>query len=203
MSATRRFPVHTWMISAAANLVILAVYLTVSLTVARGLWRSGQTHRDNPLGWATAAIFLTCAVHHGNHPVHMLLPAAGVEVDLGLAMRAAFAEWHVAYWDVVTAVVGWWYLSLRTRFPALVHGAAIFEDVRERQRQALEIQDNVVQGLATAKLSLETDHHQQGLDAVEESLRASRRIITDLLGEEDAQTALGPGDFRRARAARR
>ncbi len=190
-----------WMVAAGANLVILAAYIIISTTVAKGLIRSEQGLRDNPLGWATAAIFFTCAVHHGNHPVHMILPAFGAEVDLGMAMRAAFSEWHVAYWDIVTAGVGWWYLSLRTRFPALVRGAAIFEDVRERQRQALEIHDNVVQGLATAKLRFETGNYEDGLRTVEETLAASRRIITDLLGDEDSETALHPGDFRRADAA--
>lgn len=190
-----------WMVAAGANLIILAAYLVISTTVARGLIRSKQGLHDNPLGWATAAIFFTCAVHHGNHPVHMLLPAFGAEVELGMAMRDAFSEWHVAYWDIVTAAVGWWYLSLRSRFPALVRGAAIFEDVRERQRQALEIHDNVVQGLATAKLRFETDHYDEGLRSVEETLAASRRIITDLLGDEGTETGLAPGDFRRAKAA--
>lgn len=189
------------MVATGANLIILAAYVVISSTVARGLIRSNQGLHDNPLGWATAAIFFTCAVHHGNHPVHMLLPAFGAEIELGLAMRDAFSEWHVAYWDIVTAGVGVWYLTLRTRFPALVRGAAIFEDVRERQRQALEIHDNVVQGLATAKLRFEMDDYDDGLASVEETLAASRRIITDLLGDEDSETALHPGDFRRTKAA--
>lgn len=192
-----------WIVAAAANTVILGAYLLISLTVARGLVRTRQAPRDNPLGWATAAIFLTCAVHHGTHPVHMLLPAVGAEVEVGLALREAFSEWHVAAWDVVTAAAGWWYLSLRGRFPALVRGAAIFEDLRERQRQALEIHDNVVQGLATAKLSFETQRTEEGMQALEATLDASRRIITDLLGDEGSETALAPGDFRRARAASR
>ncbi len=91
-----------------------------------------------------------------------------------------------------------WYLTLRGRFPALVRGAAIFEDMRERQRQALQIHDNVVQGLTAAKLNFELGQHDEGLASVEETLAASRRIITDLLGDEGHETALHPGDFRRA-----
>lgn len=190
-----------WMLAATANVVIFAAYIVISSTIASGLLKTRQTPRDNPLGWATAAIFLTCAVHHGNHPIHMLLPAFGTDVSLGLAMREAFSEWHVAGWDVVGAAVAVWYLTLRARFPALVRGAAIFEDMRERQRQALEIHDNVVQGLAVAKLSLETDDVEEGLRAVERTLVASRQIITELLGDERSETGLQPGQLRRVRPA--
>ena len=153
--------------------------------------------RDNPLAMATAAIFLTCAVHHGGHPLHQLLPAVGANAEIGPAMRTAFNEPHVVIWDIITAAVGVWYWTLRGRFPALVRGAALFEDVRERQRQALEIHDNIVQGLATAKLSFDVDDHARGIAAVEQTLTASRKIISDLLGDELVGTGLGPGDLRR------
>jgi hypothetical protein len=190
------------MVAAAANLVLLGAYLVISGTVARGLLSSEQTLHSNPLGWATAAIFFTCAIHHGAHPVHMLAPSLLGGEHVGHAMRAAFASWPLAVWDIVGAGVGVWYLTLRGRFPALVRGAAIFEDMRERQRQALEIHDNVVQGLTTAKLSFELGRTEEGLRVVEETLAASRSIITDLLGDEGHDSALEPGDFRRAGAAR-
>lgn len=191
-----------WVVGATMNAVILAAYLAISLTIARGLLRSGQW-RSNPLAVATAAIFFTCAVHHGSHTVHMVLPGFGVEEDHGKAMREAFNEWHASGWDVITAAVGVWYWTLRGRFPALVRGSAIFEDFRERRRQALDIHDNIVQGLATAKLSLELGRHEDALAAVEHTLGAARTIITDLLGEEGSGIELGPGDLRRRSAAKR
>lgn len=190
-----------WTVGAAANVVILLAYLTISSTIAIGLLKTGQTLHDNPLGWATSAIFFTCAVHHGSHPVHQLLPALGVEEHTGLAMRRAFDDWHVSSWDIVTAGVGVWYLSLRSRFPALVRGAAVFEDMKVRQRQALDIHDNIVQGLATAKISFEMNRPDEGMRAVEETLAASRKIITDLLGDEGSDARLRAGDLRRDRAA--
>ena len=190
-----------WMVGAISNVVILAAYLAISFSIARGLIKSRQGLRDNQLGWATAAIFFTCAVHHGSHPVHQLLPYVGAEQDTGLAMRAAFDDWHVSSWDVVTAAVGVWYWRLRSRFPALVRGAAVFEDIKMRQREALDIHDNVVQGLAAAKLSFELDEREEGLKAVEKSLAASRKIITDLLGEPTSETALQPGELRRHQSA--
>lgn len=191
-----------WHIGAAANLVILVVYLAIAYTILRGLFASSYAWRNNPLALATGAIFFTCAIHHGSHPVHQLLPElGGTEAHVGLAMREAFDDWHVSGWDILTAGVGVWYWTLRGRFPALVRGSALFEDLHQRQTQALEIHDNIVQGLATAKLSFELGDSERGLDAVERTLVSSREIITKLLGDEDAGTALGPGDLRRSEAA--
>ncbi len=190
-----------WTVGAAANVVILIAYLTIGTSIAMGLRRSGQTLHENPLGWATCAIFFTCAVHHGSHPVHQLLPVVGLEEHTGAAMRRAFNDWHVSTWDIVTAGVAVWYLSLRNRFPALVRGAAIFEDLKVRQRQALDIHDNIVQGLATAKISFEMNRIDEGMRAVEDTLAASRKIITDLLGDDLADIPLEPGKLRRDRAA--
>jgi hypothetical protein len=70
-------------------------------------------------------------------------------------------------------------------------------DRRLRQRHALDIHDGVVQKIATAKLSLELGNFELGMTALEESLHAARRIMTDLLGDRDSGIALGPGDLRR------
>lgn len=190
-----------WHVGAAANVVITAAYLAIAYSIVRRLIDEGGRLRDNPLATATAAIFLTCAVHHGSHPLHQLLPAVGADAEINLAMRTAFNEAHVSLWDVVTAAVGVWYWTLRNRFPALVRGAALFEDLRERQRQALEIHDNIVQGLATAKLSFEMQDAAAAMDAVEETLVASRKIISDLLGDPDSALGLEAGALRRGRAA--
>ena len=194
-------PVSWWVVGAMANTVILGAYLWISSSIATGLVRSRQSVRDNPLAWATATIFFTCAVHHGSHPVHQLLPYLGIEEHTGVPMRAAFDDWHVSAWDVFTAAVAIWYWTLRNRYPALVRGAALFEDIKVRQRQALEIHDNVVQGLATAKLAFETNDRGEGMRALETTLSASKKIITDLLGEEGTEAALTPGEMRRRRAA--
>ena len=122
-----------WQLTALANAVILAAYLAISFAIGRGLWRSRQW-RNNPLGLATAAIFFSCAVHHGSHTVHLLLPYFGRDVHGGLAMRMAFGmDFQAATWDLLTAVLAVWYWTLRGRFPALVRGAALFEDLRLRQ----------------------------------------------------------------------
>jgi two-component system cell cycle sensor histidine kinase/response regulator CckA len=121
-----------WQLTALANAVVLGAYLAISFAIGRGLWQSGQW-RNNPLGLATAAIFFSCAVHHGAHTAHLMLPYLDPSMHSGLAMRHAFGSPSIATWDVVTAGVAVWYWTLRGRFPALVRGAAVFEDLRLRQ----------------------------------------------------------------------
>jgi PAS domain S-box-containing protein len=121
-----------WQLTAFANAIILAAYLAISFAIGRGLWQSRQW-RNNPLGLATAAIFFSCAVHHGSHTVHLLLPYIGSEEHAGTAMRHAFGSFSIAGWDLVTAALAVWYWTLRSRFPALVRGAAVFEDLKLRQ----------------------------------------------------------------------
>jgi hypothetical protein len=65
---------------------------------------------------------------------------------------------------------------------------------REREQQALDIHDNIVQGLAEAQLAFDVGRPDQAREAVDRTLAAARRIMTDLL----EGTALGPGDLRRS-----
>lgn len=182
-------------------MVILAAYLAIAFTIVRHLLPQ-QRWRSSPLAVATAAIFFTCAIHHGSHPAHQLLPAFGARSEIGQAMRMAFDDWHVSGWDVITAAVGVWYWTLRSRFPALVRRSALFEDTLERERQALEIHDNIVQGLASAKLAFELDERERGITALENTLAASRRIITDLLNVSGDGSDV-PGALRRDHPAGR
>ena len=69
---------------------------------------------------------------------------------------------------------------------------------RERQRQAIEIHDDVVQGLALAKLSFELGDDATGHAALEDALAAARRLVSDLLGDDGQPTLdLTDGALRR------
>lgn len=68
---------------------------------------------------------------------------------------------------------------------AMVHHRSEIENLRQRQRQALDIHDNVVQGLAMAKLSFEVGETDAGMAAIDETLAAARAFVTDLLGDPD------------------
>ena len=57
---------------------------------------------------------------------------------------------------------------------------------RLRRKQALEINDNIVQGLTVAQYAFFMGENEKGMQAIEGTLEAARQIITDLM-EESAQ----------------
>jgi signal transduction histidine kinase len=73
-------------------------------------------------------------------------------------------------------------------------------DTRLRQRQALEINDNVVQGLSVAKYALDIGDERQAYDAVTATLGSAKDIISGLL-ERSNGSVLGGGDLVREEAA--
>lgn len=171
----------TWQIGMIANAVIGVAYLFIAGAIVVPLARSNQL-RSNPLGAATAAIFFTCAVHHGSHAVHMFLPAI-VSDDQGLSMRAAWG-WPLAIWDIIGALVAIYYWTLRRNYGALMEGAALFEDLRKREQQALELNDSVLQGLVVSKMALDLGDADKAAAALDTSIASASRIITNLLGSE-------------------
>jgi hypothetical protein len=172
-----------------ANALIAVAYFMIAAVIVVPLVRSGQL-RANPLGAATAAIFFTCAVHHGSHAVHMLMPVFGVDLAQGNAMRDAWG-WQLAMWDVVGALVAGYYWTLRRNYGSLMQGAQLFEDLRKREQQALELNDNVLQGLVVAKMSLDLDDTTKAREAITTSITSASRMITDLLGSEQRPIAAG------------
>ena len=169
-----------WRIGLVSNAIVAVAYVLISLAVLRPLI-TGKQLRANPLGAATAAIFFTCAIDHGGHVVHMLLPYGHVETKQGLALRQAY-DWEMAVWDLVTAAVGVYYWTLRRASSSLLRGAQLFEDVRQREHDALELNDNVLQGLVVAKLAFELDQRDRGMAALESSITAASKMVTDFLG---------------------
>lgn len=183
-----------WQTVAAANGIVAVAYLLIAGAILLPLIRTQQV-LSNRLGTATAAIFFTCAVYHGSHSLHLVLPIFNVEVARGIAARVAFSGWDTVAWDILTAMTGVYYWSLRRTYGGLMKGAALFEDLKQKQRQALEINDNIVQGLVVAETALALDQRDLSREALAATLVSARQIISELLG--DAETRLGPGDLRR------
>lgn len=172
----------SWQIALVCNAGIALSYLLICLAIVIPLAKSNQL-RTNPLGAATAAIFLTCSVQHGSHAVHMLLPSLGINDDQGLAMRNAWG-WPLTIWDCVGLIVALYYWTLRRNYSSLMQGAQLFEDLRKREQQALELNDSVLQGLVVAKMALDLDDTAKANAALTSSITSASRIITNLLGTE-------------------
>ena len=66
------------------------------------------------------------------------------------------------------------------------------------RKQALELNDAVVQGLAAAKMALETTEYEIGLRAISATLKRAQDIVTSLLSEGES---LKPGDLVRENPA--
>ena len=184
---------EVWQIGAAANGLVALAYLMICRAIVIPLAQGGEL-RSNKLGAATSLIFFTCAVHHGSHAVHMLLPYAGVATDRGLAMREAFDMWPVA-WDIITAAVGVYYWTLRRSYGRLLDGSKLFEDYRQRQREALEINDTVVQGLVVAQLALAAGRTEDLRVALDGSLASARGLVDQILAAGPAHPQAQAGDF--------
>src|SRR4029079_17696982 len=56
----------------------------------------------------------------------------------------------------------------------------------DRQRRAIDINDNIVQGLTVAKYALGQGHVDEGVRAIDDTLRRARQLITDQLTEATA-----------------
>jgi hypothetical protein len=180
-----------WLPAATFNVVVSLAYLSIGWHILRGVQRSGSW-RANPLALATGLIFLSCSAGHAGHVGHLVDPATR-------AASLQVYDVHLIVIDGVTALVALWYWSLRGRFPALVRGPAIFDDLQARREGALDLHDHVVQQLVTAKLALELGEHEQGMQALDAGLESSRRIVTGLVGDELASDAtMRPGGLRRS-----
>lgn len=70
----------------------------------------------------------------------------------------------------------------------------------EGRRRALEINDEIMQALVVAHSALALGYYDKAEEALDASLRSTRRIVADLMDEMGAETT-GAGSFRRSDAA--
>lgn len=73
--------------------------------------------------------------------------------------------------------------------------AAREEQMIFRRKQALELNDQVVQGLVAAKLAFETGQEKTGLESVTQTLERAKAIVTRLLNDYREEGGIEPGDL--------
>ncbi|GEM_PF-3388633 len=185
-----------WWITAASNAIMVVIYAVIATIMIRGI-QTGHQWRTNPIAVATAAVFVTCTVAHGQHLLHLLPPLAQAEPAQFAAAQAMFNDPALVVWDGFTASVAVWYFLMRSRLVIVYEGAALCEDIAERQRQAALLHEKVVEGLARAERALENGEREAGLRSIEATLEESKTIITTLVGRAGTRAGLGPGDLRR------
>jgi len=181
--------VHWWIIGLAANALIALSYLGIVGYIALPLVNRSRV-TQHKLAAAAAVLFFACAIHHGLVALHLLLPSLGVDVARGLAMRDAWG-WDLALWGVVGAGAAAYYLSQRRTYGSLLRCAQLVDDLRRRERQALKINDDVLQGLVVAKLALELDQRDTAVAALDTAIASASRIISGLLDHEGRPLGAG------------
>jgi len=99
-------------------------------------------------------------------------------------------------------------LPARTRSVALLFAAEASlaldraeQALQDRARQALEINDNIVQGLVMAKYTAQRGDVEAAARAIDDTLARARKLISDQLADVVTGRGIRPGDLARAEAA--
>ena len=188
-----------WQVTAAAGAGLAALYLALAAGVLGPLSRRGRVGTDR-LGLATAGIFFTCAVHHASLAVLPLLAALGADLPAGRALQAGLTA-PQAVLDVTALVVAATCLGLRRGAGARSDATPPFDTPEARRRRAIELNDDVVQGLTVAQMALAVGEPERSQEAIAATLAAARAMMSDLLGDAEDPVGLRPGDLVRSQPA--
>lgn len=159
-------------------------------------------------------------------PIALVALAFGRRAGLvaGLVAVGLVVVWAVVR-DVDLSLVGWASRILplmllggllgdaSDRLAAANARSRALEAAAQRHRDATEVNDTLVQGMAAAKWSLEAGRHEAGLKTLEETLALGHELVSKLLRDADmgldghrgspTTSPSDPGATRRVRAAGR
>ena len=134
-----------------ANVVITVAYASVTVSILVPVARAGQL-RTNKLAGATAMIFFSCAVGHALHAVMAYLPLIAGPAAHHMPGETVGWSWTSAVWDVLTAMVGVYYWTLRRSYGVLLGKGAIYVDPWGQNRlDAAAARERAAQDLAEAQ----------------------------------------------------
>ena len=141
-------------------------------------------------------------------PIALLAIAFGKRAGIaaGSAAVVLIATW-VAVADIPMTPLGWGTRAIPLLLLGTLVGIATdrlraAQEAQRRmaavsalQREAAEVNDSVVQGLAVAKWLLESDEIDRGLEVVTETMVTAQKLVSAMLGPDSPL----PGDLRRSR----
>jgi hypothetical protein len=188
-----------WIVSVVSNATIALAYAFIAFFIGRGLSQTDQWRR-NRLAAATFLIFASCSFGHALHVEHVLV---GTSATHGSDARAMLVSGPIALMDTATALIAVYYLTLRNRYGILLAGKRMFDDLDDRQRTALEVHDDVIQGLVSAKLALDLGDVDEASRVIEHALGDSRRVVERLMAPIAASGGIRAGALRRRNPAGR
>jgi signal transduction histidine kinase len=102
---------------------------------------------------------------------------------------------------LLVAVAATAYLALAGVALVAVRRARAAASFAVRERQALDIHDNVVQGLTQVNWALEAGAYEVAREAARTALADAQEMVGGLLEDHPDGRAFGPGSLRRGRAA--
>jgi hypothetical protein len=181
-----------WQLVTAGNALTAATYAALTWTLGARLQRTGQlSPRVNPLGAALLAVLGTVALRAALLTAQML----GLDPEAARALRDGWTMWSVPL-PFVAAATGLVYLRLRRRAGDDAGPGSLYPDHALRRRRALEINDNIVQGLLAARELDAIGGRAEAHVALGRTLEQAQRMMDELLDAE-----VRPGDLRRVAAA--
>lgn len=154
----------------------------------------------------TAVLALRFAVEDPVEAVSMLYVLPVSLIALAFGRRAGLAAGIVAlglvaFWVLVVgadlSVVGWvarlvplvvlgWLLGdAADRLEAAETHRAALEAAAQRHRDATEVNDTLIQGMAAAKWALEAGRTEAGLRTLEDTLNLGHQLVSELLRDAD------------------
>jgi hypothetical protein len=131
--------------------------------------------------------------------VQMLIPVLGIKHEAALALRDAWT-WSSVPLPFGAAAVGFLYLWLRRSAGRDLDHASLYPDLSLRRTRALEINDNVVQGLIAVRALEARGDREEATAVLNHTLEQAQRMMGDLL-EDAGGGEIRPGDLRRTTAA--
>lgn len=182
----------TWELVTVGNLLTALTYSVITVSLASRLQRTAQLSlRANPLGVAMTLVFCTVAVRAAWTGVQLLLPSIGIHHEAALALRDAATPASLPL-PFIAAAAGALYLVLRRRAGDDPGPASLYPDHALRRRRALEINDNIVQGLIVARELDALGQPDEARTVLQRTLEQAQRMTGELLEGE-----IRPGDLRR------